>query len=440
MTTRRQFLTTTAALTAPAFIPNLRAASPNGKIRHVSFGANGQARNDLGEISSHPQVEVFAVVDVDKRNWAGIKRDFPNAKLYQDWRELLARDAGSFDCANVSTPDHLHGPIAAALMQAGKHVFGEKPLTQNLRECRHLTKLAREKGLITQMGIQVSSDFNERYTQALVKAGAIGKIKAVHSFSNKEWGDMALAPQKADPVPPEYAWDLWLGPAETRPFIEGYYHPGNWRKRRDFGTGTLGDMGCHMFSGWYRALDLTAPLSVKSTGPAPNKDNWAINGRVEYIFPGTAFSEGKEVPVTWYDGPASRPPADLAKEFPGTEIPGQGSIFLGTEGTILFGHGTRPFVFQNGQPKKVEFPKLEPRHHYHEFIDSIISGKNKPSANFDYSGPLTESVLLGCLASIFPGQLLKWDAAALKFPDNAEATARTGRSSYRQGWEIPGLA
>src|SRR5262249_36839750 len=145
------------------------------------------------------------------------------------------------------------------------------------------TKLAREKSLMTQMGIQVSSDFTERYTQALIKAGAIGKVKEVHSFSNKEWGDTAPVPQKEDPVPPDFSWDLWLGPAEMRPFIDGYYHPGNWRKRRDFGTGTLGDMGCHMFSGWYRALDLTSPLSVKSTGPAPGKDNWAINGRVEYI-------------------------------------------------------------------------------------------------------------------------------------------------------------
>jgi len=196
-TTRRRFLATSAAaLAAPSFIPNLRAASPNGKVRHVSFGAAGQAGGDLGAIADgNPNVEVFAVVDVEKKNWDGIKKKYPGAKLYQDWRELLANDTDKFDSANVSTPDHMHGPIAAALMRAGKHVFGEKPLTQNLKECRHLTKLAREKGVMTQMGIQVSSDFNERYTQALVKAGAIGKIKEVHSFSNKEWGDMSPVPQ-----------------------------------------------------------------------------------------------------------------------------------------------------------------------------------------------------------------------------------------------------
>ncbi len=440
-TTRRRFLAASAAaFAAPSFISNLRAAPPSGKLRHVSFGASGQARGDLGAIAGSPHVEVFAVVDVDKRNWAGIQKDFPQAKLYQDWRELMANDAGKFDCANVSTPDHQHGPIAAALMQAGKHVFVEKPLTQNLRECRHLTKLARDKGLMSQMGIQVSSDFNERYCQALIKAGAIGKVKEVHSFSDKEWGDPTPVPQQEDPVPPEFNWDLWLGPAAMRPYLNGYYHPGNWRKRRDFGTGTLGDMGCHMFSGWFRALDLTAPLSVKSTGPAPGKDNWAINGRVEYIFPGTAFTDGKEVKVTWCDGGKSRPPAELEKEIGGQKIPGQGSIFVGTEGVLLFGHGTRPFVFQNGKPKRVEFPKLEPRHHYHEFVDCIRAGKDKPSANFDYSGPLTEAVLLGCLASIFPNQELKWDAAAFKFPRNPDADVFLGRSSYRPGWEIPGLA
>ncbi len=439
-TTRRRFLTTAgAALAAPAFIPGLRAASPNGKLRHVSFGASGQARGDLDSIAGSPHVEVFAAVDVDKKNWPGITKQWPQAKLYQDWREFMAKEAGNFDCANVSTPDHMHGSIASALMNAGKHVYGEKPLTHNLKECRHLTKLAREKGVMTQMGIQVSSEFNERYCQGLIKAGAIGKVKEVHSFSDKEWGDLSPVPQKADPIPDDFAWDLWLGPAEMRPFLSGYYHPGNWRKRRDFGTGTLGDMGCHMFSGWYRAMDLTAPVSVKSTGPAPGKDNWAINGRVEYTFPGTAFTEGKEVKVTWYDGPKSRPPAELENEFAGSAIPGQGSIFVGTEGVMLFGHGARPLVYQAGKIKSVPYPKLEPRNHYLEFVDCIRAGKAKPSANFDYSGPMTEAVLLGCLASIFPQQALKWDAANLKFPDAPDANTFVGRT-YRKGWGIPGLA
>lgn len=437
---RRSFLTAAgAAFAAPSFLPGLRAQSLNGKVRHVSFGAGGMARADLNTISGHKAVEVFAVVDVDKRSWPEIKSAFPKAKLFQDWRELMAAEAGNFDSANVSTPDHMHGPIGAALAAAGKHVYGQKPLTHNLRECRHLATLVRKQGVMSQMGIQVSSDFNERYCQALIKAGAIGKVKEVYSFSFKDWGDMSPVPQSKDAVPEGLSWDLWLGPAAERDFINGYYHPGNWRKRRDFGTGTLGDMGCHMFSGWYRALDLTAPLSVKSTGPAPNRDNWAINGKVEYIFPGTAYTEGKEVKVTWFDGPKSRPPAELEKEFGGVSIPGEGSIFTGTDGIMLFPHGGRPLCYQNGQAKEVKFPKLEPRNHWHEFVDCILTGKNKPSANFDYAGPLTEAVLLGCLASVFPGEELKWDAAALKFTGHDAATALVGRS-YRKGWEIPNLA
>ena len=439
LSSRRSFLrTTAAALAAPAFIPNLRAASPNGKIRHVSFGASGMARADLESISRSPNVEVFAVVDVDKRNWDGITKAWPNAKLYQDFREFLAKEGDNFDSANVSTPDHMHGIIGSACITLGKHVYGQKPLTQNLRECRHITNLARSKGVMTQMGIQVSSDFSERWAQGLIREGAIGKIKEVHSFSNKEWGDMGTAPTNADPIPPEFDWNLWLGVATERPFINGYYHPGNWRKRRDFGTGTLGDMGCHMFSGWYRALDLTSPLSVKSSGPTPNKDNWAINGKVVYTFPGTAFTADKTVNVTWYDGSA-RPPAELAS-LVGGRIPDQGSIFVGTDGIMLFGHGSRPLLYPLDKFKGHPYPKLEPRDHWLDFVDCILDGKRKPSANFDYAGPLTESVLLGCLASVFPDKELTWDAANLTFPNNPEANALIGRSSYRKGFEIPGLA
>ena len=436
---RRSFLRSTgAAFAAPAFIPNLRAASPNGKIRHVSFGGSGMARADLESISRSPHIEVFAVVDVDKRNWDSIKKSWPNAKLFQDYRELIEKEGDNFDSANVSTPDHMHGLIGSACITLGKHVYGQKPLTQNLRECRHITQLARKKGVVTQMGIQVSSDFSERCAQHLIREGAIGKIKEVHSFSSKEWGDLLTTPDKTDPIPPEFDWNLWLGAASERPFIDGYYHPGNWRKRRGFGTGTLGDMGCHMFSGWYRALDLTAPLSVKSSGPVPNKDNWSTNGTVEYLFPGTAFSAAETVKVTWYDG-AARPPTELAS-LVGGQIPNQGSLFVGTEGVMLFGHGSRPILYPLEKFKGYPYPKLEPRDHWLEFVDCIRDGKRKPSANFDYAGPLTEAVLLGCLASLFPNEELVWDSAKLTFPKNPEANAHIGRASYRKGFEIPGLA
>ena len=176
---------------------------------------------------------------------------------------------------------------------------------------------------MTQMGIQVSSDFTERFAVHFMQSGVLGKIKEVHTFSDKQWGDMNPLPAREDKVPESLNWDLWLGPAAERPYLDGVYHPGNWRKRRDFGTGTLGDMGCHIFSSWFRGLDLTMPKTVKSTGPQPDKDSWALNGRVEYLFPGTKYTEGSEVRVTWYDGPGSRPPQAVA-DLVGRQAAGSG--------------------------------------------------------------------------------------------------------------------
>lgn len=434
---RRRFLTAAAAAaTAPAFIRNLRAASPNGKLRHASFGAEGMARADLDNISESPHVEVVAVADVDTRKFDSIRKRWPNAKCYEDWRELLEKEGDNIDTVNVSTPDHMHGPIAAACLNLKKHVYGQKPLTHNLRECRHLTELARRQGVMTQMGIQASSEFGERFAVHIMQSGVLGKIREVHTFSEKEWGDMDPVPDRKDPVPAGFNWDLWLGPAEERPYIEGYYHPGNWRKRRDFGTGTLGDMGCHIFSSWMRGLALTSPLRVKSTGPAPGPHNWAIGGRVEYTFPGTEYTADKEVRVIWYDG-AARPPQEIA-EVVGGKLPGQGSVILGTEGTLLFGHGSRPMLYPADRFRDFRFPRLEPRNHWLEFVEACRGNGQKPSANFDYAGPLTEAVLLGCVASIFPNRELVWDGPGLTFPNDADARPFITRT-YRKGWEIPGL-
>lgn len=437
---RRRFLRGAAStvFTAPFVTSGLRAEPPSGKLNHASFGAAGMAGADIDSLSRSPRFQLVAVADVDKGRLDALKGKFPNVRCYQDWRELLASEGDKIDSVNVSTPDHMHGPIGMTALQMGKHVYGQKPLTQNLHECRQVTLKAREKGLMTQMGIQVSSDFTERLGVAAVQAGAIGKVKAVHTFSNKQWGDMDPVPDRVDPVPEGFDWNGWLGVAADRKFIGGsYYHPGNWRKRRDFGTGTLGDMGCHIFSGWFRGLALTSPVSVQSHGPASNQHNWAINGKVEYIFPGTEFTEKDRVSVTWYDGD-QRPPEEVQKLMGTVELPGQGSVIIGTDGAMLAPHGGTPRFARNGEEFRYKFPKLEPRDHYMEFVDSCLDGKARPSANFDYAGPLTEAVLLGCLASLFPGQLLEFDAGSLAFPNSKEATAQV-RRDYRKGWEVAGF-
>ncbi|MBL9114980.1 MAG: Gfo/Idh/MocA family oxidoreductase [Verrucomicrobiaceae bacterium] len=434
---RRHFIRTAVAF--PFVTSGMRAASPNGKLRHAAFGASGMSASDYNAMSNHPMWELVAVADVDTRNFAKLKQKFPNVRCYQDWRELLEKEAANIDSVNVSTPDHMHGPIGLKALELGKHVYGQKPLAQNLWECRQLMLKAREKNVMTQMGIQVSSDFSERYAVELVHMGVIGKIKEVHTFSNKKWGDMDPVPTQAEPVPQGFDWDLWLGPAEPRPYFKGYYHPSNWRKRRDFGTGTLGDMGCHMFSGWFHALDIAAPISVKSTGLAPaNETNWAINGQVEYTFKGTQYTDG-DVKVTWYDGD-NKPPQSIVDQLkPLTGNPpkiDQGSIYVGTDGIIHHPHGGTPRIYPAEKFKTVVYPTLEKRNHYFDFIDCCLKGgSTKPTANFDFAGPMTEAVLLGCLASVFPGETLQWDSPALKIPNNEAANALVKRK-YRKGWEI----
>ena len=431
MKTRRSFLKSTGLLAAPAFIPNLRAASPNGKVRHASFGGGGQAWGDLQSFAGHPDFELVAVADIDRRTHDQVKKQYPNARCYQSWRELLEKEK-DLDSANISLPDHMHGIVTVSALNRGMHTYTQKPLAQNLWECRQLMLKAREKKAVTQMGIQISSEFTERYAVDYIRSGVIGKIKAVHTFSNKTWGDPDPLPERTDPVPAELDWDSWLAMASPRPYLEGYYHPGNWRKRRDFGTGTLGDMGCHMFSGWFRALELNSILSVKSSGPAPNKDNWAINGKIEYTFKGTAHTAEATVPVTWYDG-NQRPPKEITDQIGG--CPDQGSIYIGTEGIMVAAHGSTPMLFPKEKFASARPAKLEPRNHYHEFIDCVKSGK-QPSANFDYASPMTEAVLLGCLSSVFPNEALKWDTEKLIFPGN-EAATKLVRRHYRESWEFP---
>ena len=440
---RRSFLKqiSVAGLAAPFITRNLLAASPNSKLNHVSFGASGMARADLDTITFHDFVNFVAVADVDLKRAESLKQKFPDLRIYQDWRQLLDKEK-NIDCANVSTPDHMHGPIGMSVMQRGIHLYGQKPLTHDIYETRQLTLFAREKKLATQMGIQIHSGSEYQLAVRLIQDGVIGKVKEVHTWSDKKWGDMSALPAKTDPVPADFNWDLWLGVCAERPFIGGgYYHPGNWRKRLDFGTGTFGDMGCHIYDPVFNALKLTAPLSVRSEGPTPNQVNWAINAVIKYVFPGTAFTEGKTVNVTWYDGDA-RPPKDLEVLLGNDDkgkpkrFPGQGSIFLGTKGAMLLPHIAKPKLLGDAF-KDFVLPKVKTVNHWTHWLEACRGGE-KPWANFDYSGPLTEAVLLGSVATRFPQTTLDWDAAALKFK-TAEANQYV-RRAYRKGWEIKGLS
>lgn len=434
---RRAFLKgAVAAVTAPLFVKNLYSAPASKTIYHASVGGAGMAASDLDTITRHDFVKLIAIADVDTNNVQRWKQQYPEIKVYQDWRKML-EEVKEIDTLNVSTPDHIHGPAAMAAMQLGKHVYVQKPLTHDIYETRRLTEVARQKKLVTQMGIQIHSTLEYRLAVRLIQDGVIGKIKEVHSWSNKKWGDTEPLPDRNDPVPANFNWDLWLGVCEWRPFIgNGYYHPANWRKRLDFGTGTFGDMGCHIFDPVFKSLELTAPLSVRSEGPSPNKWNWAINAVIHYVFPGTQLTEGKTIPITWYDGD-EKPPKDIQALIAPDQLPGQGSIFIGTKGVMLLPHIAKPKLFPQDQFKDFTFPKVETANHYTQFLEAV-RGNGKTWAGFDYSGPLTESVLLGSVATRFPKTTLEWNAKGLKFTNLKEANQYV-RRKYRKGWEIKGL-
>jgi predicted dehydrogenase len=423
-----------AGLALPfAFRAHGRAA-PSETIYHASFGANGMALSDIESLTASKHLQLVAVADVDQSRTAEVRKRFPGAKVYQDWRQLLDKEK-NLHSVNVSTPDHMHAPITMRALQQGLHVYTQKPLTQTLWEARQLTRGARERGLVTQMGIQIHSHAIHRTVVATIQAGAIGKVKEVHSWSGKHWGDRNPRPSRTDKVPASLDWDLWLGVAAERPFLAGYYHPAEWRKRLDFGTGTFGDMGCHILDPVYGSLALTAPKTVRAHGGAPNDDSWGLDCEVRYVFPGTKFTTD---PFTlyWYDGDR-RPSGSVQALLGARMLSDQGSIYIGTGGILYSPYIDPPQLLPAEKFKDYKLPEPGEQDHYLQFVEAC-RGNGKTSAPFDYSGPLTETVLLGCLATRFGGATLEWDAANLRVANVAEAN-RFVRRRYRKGWEVDGL-
>jgi predicted dehydrogenase len=430
---RRRFLQSVAAAAAVGPFLAIPSRAAGATLRHASIGAAGQALSDLNAFAKHPAFELVAVADVDLCRIEPLQQRFPKVRVYQDWRELLKKERAQIDSVNVSIPDHMHCVVALEAMKLGKPVYVQKPLCNTLRETRLLTEEARRRGLTSQMGIQVSSSRVQRYGEALVRSGIVGKIREVHTFSNKNWGDDKPLTAAVDPVPAPLDWDDWLGVSGSRPFKRSVYHPGEWRRRVGFGTGTLGDMGCHIYSPPYRALKLTSPVSVTAYGPSPTEESWATKARVKVTYPGTEYTAGSTVDVWWYDG--GELPPDAIREPVGTRFPQQGSVVVGTDGLLVLPHGSaEPFVLPDSKMAALPQFDLPERDHYAEFVDVVLGGgKTTCSASFDYAGPLTESVLIGNVAAHFPGETLEFDAKTLSFPRKREADQYLTRR-YRNGW------
>jgi len=433
MITRRRFLIDAAAagvaftVVSRHVLGGPRYKAPSEKLNIACIGVGGMGANDVRQVSTE---NIIALCDADWRRAAGTFKNHPQARRYHDFRKMLEKEQDKIDAVTVSTPDNTHAVAAMMAIKMGKHVYCQKPLAHDIWEVRQLTEAARKYKVVTQMGIQLHATGALKLLVEIIKSGIIGPVRKVDIWSGKNWGG-GTRPKETPPVPEGLDWDLWLGPAPWRPY-HPVYLPGNWRRWWDFGTGTLGDMGCHIIDPAWWALDLKYPVSVEAHPGPFNNETYPQKTVVRWEFP--ARGDLPPVTVTWYDG-ANRPPRPKELE-PERKLPSQGGLYYGEKGTILLPHGGGPRLIPESRMKGFKAPEpFLPRDvdHYQEWIRACKGGP-KPLANFDYSGPLTETILLGNVAAR-AGQKLLWDGPNLKVTNVSQAN-RYLRREYRKGWSL----
>lgn len=416
---RRNFLKKSALFSTVTLLPSATWARMRAStLRTAHIGVGGMGMADLQDISSHKQVQVVGLCDVDSDNLSKAAKSFKDAQTFADYRIMFERMRNDIDAVVVSTPDHTHAPASLLAMELNKPVYCQKPLTHHVTEVRAVRKMAADKGLTTQMGIQIHSFKEYRSAVELIQGGLIGKVHTVRAWSPKNWGYDGPAPTGSDPVPGSLDWNLWLGTAPERPYKEEFYHPVNWRKVLDFGCGTLGDMGVHIFDTPYTALALDVPQTIMTQCRKPNGFSHPQNNVVTYEFPGTEYTTDT-LKWVWYDGPGA-PALHEELELPGNDkLPEQGSMFIGEKGRLLLPHWEFPKLIVGGKYEKVDYPDLDEHDHYHQFVDACL-GNDKCSAPFSYAARLTEAILLGVVANRFPNQTLHWNNGTQLF-DEKEA-------------------
>jgi len=408
--------------------------APSEKLNIAAVGIGGMGKENLKACEGE---NIVALCDVDWSLAGPVFQKYPNAKKYKDFRKMLEEEK-DIDAVIVATPDHAHAVVAMAAIKMGKHVYVQKPLTWSVEEARKLTEAAREAKVATQMGNQGHSSEEIRVLCEMIWSGAIGNVREVHA-----WTDRPVWPQgigglpAGTPVVPAYLnWDLWLGPAPVRPYHPAY-HPFTWRGWLDFGTGALGDMGCHVMDSAIWALKLGAPTSVeacvssrvvKNWEKAANKETYPDASIVRYEF--GARGDMPAVKLAWYDGGLK--PARPAELEPERNLGANGVIFIGDKGVMMEGR-----IIPESKMKDFERPpRTIPRvtgTHEQNWIDACKGGPAAGS-NFEYAGPLTETVLLGNIA-IRAGKRLEWDSASMKITNVPEANELVGRK-YRAGWNL----
>jgi predicted dehydrogenase len=433
---RRRFLKGTVGAAALNALGWSRAFGANERLRVASVGVAGKGWSDHSEVAESPQVEIVALCDIDedKDHLGKAAEKYPQARRFTDWRRLFEQ-ARDFDAVIVSTPDHMHAPIALPAMKLGKHVFCQKPLTHTVFEARQMRLAAEKYRVVTQMGNQIQSHTAYRTAVKLVHDGVIGRVKEVHSWQSGDlyWILVDDRPAGSDPVPKTLHWNDWLGVAPERPYKKRIYHPFNWRAWQDFSNGQLGDFGCHILDPVFMALGLTAPVSVRAEAPAINREVWTKRSTVHYQFPGTERTTGKTIAVTWYDGEGHFPPVEahgLPKDY---KLPRAGSVLVGEKGSLVIPHVAMPKLFPEEKFADFKMAMVPEVNHYTSWADAC-RGEGKTTSSFAYAGPLTEAVLLGTIAIRVPGETLRWDSKQLAIPNSTTADALL-KKPYRKGWE-----
>ena len=440
MLNRRRFLKTVpgviaTTMAAPAI---MRGQNLNSKLQVAAVGCDGKGWSDTKEMADHAKTAHVGFCDIDLQRMKRVRDLAPQVPVYQDYRLMFEELGDQIDAVTVSTPDHMHAIITLDAMQRGMHVYCQKPLTHNVSEARQVAEQAKKSGVITRLGNQIHSHAYYRTATNAIQQGVIGKIERVHSWcaatGHGKSGRISL-PENPEPVPSNVDWDLWIGVAPMRPYVSGrVYHPWGWRDWQDVGNGAVGDFGCHILDPVYTALKIAqAPTKMTADHSGMNNQVWPAQTTVSYTFPGTEYTTGKTLPISWNDG--GRLPSTRGSHLPPTEgLPRSGSLFIGEKGSLVLPHvGPHRIYMADGvaEPNVEELPSLN---HYHGWVDGCLSGE-QPTDGFDYGGPLTEAVLLGNIAVRYRGETLEWDAEKMTFTNHSEANRWLSRE-YREGWKV----
>jgi predicted dehydrogenase len=442
---RRKFMGAAAGVAAFTIVPRHVLGGPgqtppSEKINIAGIGIGGQGGHDLDELKSQ---NIAALCDVDWAHAAGTFKRYPDARRYKDFREMLDKEDKNIDGVVVGTPDHLHAIVSMAAIKRGKHVYCEKPLTHSVYEARVLAQAAREAKVATQMGNQGQASEETRLTCETIWDGAIGQVREVHVWTDRPlngidkwyWPQGVDRPKGEDPVPDTLDWDLWIGPAPMRPYVTKVYNPFVWRGWWDFGTGALGDIGCHSMDPVFRALKLGYPISVEACCTLVNDETYPVASRVTYEFP--ARGDLALVRLHWYDGGMKPPrPPELEDGRPWDT---NGTLYVGDKGKML-GHRLIPESRQREYGKPPQKLERSPGH-YIEWVNACKGGPPAGSNFPDHAGLLAQVVLLGNIAlrPALKEKLLKtkllWDGEAFQFTNLPEANQYLHRE-YREGWSL----